>query len=252
MKISIVTVVYNGAATIASAIESVIAQDHPDIEYIVIDGLSKDNTVEIVKSYGDKVSILVSEKDKGIFDAMNKGVGMATGDVIGILNADDYYASPTVLSTVARELERSGADSVFGDLVYVNPDRLDKVVRYYDASGFKLSRFEKGDMPPHPTFFVRRAAYERFGNFDPQFRIVSDYDLMLRFLYIGKLSWVHVPMVMVTMRTGGNSDKGLQTKIKLNREVLLSLKKNGVRSSRWRVYSKYFKKVFQLVRRPKR
>jgi glycosyltransferase involved in cell wall biosynthesis len=251
MKISIVTVVYNGAATIATAVESVIGQDYPDVEYIVIDGGSKDETVAILKSYGDKIAVLVSERDKGIYDAMNKGLARATGDVIGILNADDFYTDATVLSAVARQLEESGADTLIGDLIFVRPDHLDHVLRFYSARDFTLRKFERGDMPPHPTFFVRREVYARLGNFDTQYRMCADFDLMLRFLYIGRVSYTYLPKVMVTMRTGGITNQGLRSKIRLNREILHAMRKNGLPASALRVYSKYITKVFQLVRRPK-
>jgi glycosyltransferase involved in cell wall biosynthesis len=251
MKVSIITVVYNGAATIASAVDSVVAQDHSDIEYIVIDGGSKDNTVEIVQSYGDKIAVLVSEKDKGIYDAMNKGLARATGDVIGILNSDDFYIDTDVISSVVAELNRTGKDSLIGDLIFVTPENLDHVVRFYSSEGFTLRKFEHGDMPPHPTFFVRREIYQRLGNFDTQYRITSDFDLMLRFLYKAKISWSYLPKVMVTMRTGGLTNQGIKSKIKLNREIIASMRNNGLPSGTFKVYSKYFSKVFQLLKRPK-
>lgn len=250
MKISIVTVVYNGEATIASAVDSVLGQDHPDVEYIVIDGASKDRTLEILKGYGDKIAVLVSEPDKGIYDAMNKGLALATGDVIGILNADDYYTESQVLSSVARQMDAAGTEALIGDLVFVKPERLDKVVRYYSSRNFSLRKFECGDMPPHPTFFVRRTVYDRLGNFDTCFRICADFDLLLRFLYIAKVSYTYLPKVMVTMRMGGISNQGLRSKLKLNREIMHSMRKNGLPSGPLRVYSKYFAKIFQLFRRP--
>jgi glycosyltransferase involved in cell wall biosynthesis len=251
MKISIITVVYNGADTIASAVDSVLRQDHPHVEYIVIDGASKDRTMEIVRGYGDRIAVLVSEPDKGLYDAMNKGIARATGDVVGILNADDFYTDATVLSSVAREMERTGADSLIGDLVFVRPDNLDRVVRYYSSRNFSLGKFERGDMPPHPTFFVRRKIYTRLGNFDTQFRMAADFDLLLRFLYTAKISWTYLPKVLVTMRTGGVTNQGLKARFKLNREIMAAMRKNGLPASKWRVYSKYFTKVFQLFRRPK-
>lgn len=251
MKISIVTVVYNGAATIASAVDSVLAQDHPDVEYIVIDGGSKDETVKILQSYGDKIAVLVSEPDKGIYDAMNKGVARATGEVVGILNADDFYTSSDVLAAVARQLTESQANALIGDLIFVQPDRLDHVVRYYSSKGFTIRKFERGDLPPHPTFFVRRKHYEQLGNFDTQYRMTADFDLMLRFLYIAKISYTYLPKVMVTMRTGGVTNQGIKSKIKLNREIMHSMRKNGLPASVFRVYAKYFTKIFQLIRRPK-
>jgi glycosyltransferase involved in cell wall biosynthesis len=251
MKVSIITVVYNGAATIASAVDSVCGQDYADIEYIVIDGGSKDATVDILKSYGDKIAVLVSEPDKGIYDAMNKGLARATGDIIGILNADDFYTDSRVISAVVQAMQASGAETLIGDLVFVQPERLDQIVRFYSSAGFSLKKFERGDMPPHPTFFAKRSAYDRLGNFDTQYRITADFDLMLRFLYIHKLSFVYLPQVMVTMRTGGLTNQGLKSKMRLNREILHSMRKNGLKASTLRVYSKYLTKIFQLLRRPK-
>lgn len=250
MKISVVTVVYNGENTIAQAVESVINQDHPDLEYIVIDGGSKDKTLDILKSYGDKIAVLVSEPDKGIYDAMNKGLAKATGDVIGVLNADDFYTDCTVLSHVAKSLAQSGADCLIGDLVFVAEEDPSKIKRFYSSANFQLSRFEKGDMPPHPTFFARRKLYAQFGNFDTSYRITADYDLMLRMMYIGKAKFTYLPKVMVTMRMGGVSNQGIRSKIKLNKEIMRSMRTNGLPSGPLRVYSKYFTKIFQLFRRP--
>ncbi|MFN8397400.1 MAG: glycosyltransferase family 2 protein [Bacteroidia bacterium] len=251
MKISIITVSYNAAATIRDTIESVMAQDHPDVEYIIVDGGSKDGTMDIVREYSDRMGKVVSERDQGIYDAMNKGVAMATGDVVGILNSDDFYTDGKVLSDVARLLESSGATCLIGDLVIVHPEHPDRIQRYYSSEGFSLSWFEHGDMPPHPTFFVRRELYERHGNFEKSYRITADYDLMLRMMHLGKEPWVRLPRVMVTMRGGGNSNNGLRSKIRLNQEIMHSLHKHGLRSGAFRVYSKYFRKVFQLFRRPK-
>lgn len=251
MKVSIVTVVYNGEATLESAISSVAAQDYPDIEYIVVDGASKDGTLDIARAYPETVTTLVSEPDKGIYDAMNKGLALASGEVIGILNADDFYAAPDVISAVVTQLTASGADSLIGDLVFVQPDALDKVVRFYSSKDFHLKRFEKGDMPPHPTFFAKRELYERHGNFNTDYRITADFDLLLRFLYIEKASFTYLPKVMVKMRMGGLTNSGLSSKLKLNREIHASLNANGIRTSMLKIYSKYFSKIFQLVRRPK-
>lgn len=250
MKVSIITVVYNGEATIESAIRSVREQDYQDIEYIIIDGASKDGTVDIVKKHKDFISKLISEPDRGIYDAMNKGISHATGDIIGILNADDMYASPDVVSSVVKKLEESKADALVGDLVFVKPTDLDKVIRYYSSKDFKIERFEKGDMPPHPTFFVRKEVYERFGTFNTDYRIIADFDLMLRFLYKHRVSFAYLPKVMVKMRTGGLTNQGIGSKIKLNREIKQSLEANGIPASMFKIYSKYFKKIFQLVNRP--
>jgi len=251
MKISIVTVVYNAEATLEGTIQSVMAQDYPDLEYIVVDGKSTDGTLAICERYRDQIDTLVSEPDKGIFDAMNKGIALAKGDFIGILNADDLYAGPEVISAVARQLSESGAESLYGDLVMVKPDNLDKIVRYYSAKDFELARFEKGDMPPHPTFFVHRSAYERFGNFKLNYKIVADYELMLRFLYVKKLSTTYLPMTMIRMRTGGNSSFGVRNTVRLNAEIKASLQEHHIPTSTLKIYSKYFTKALQLLKRPK-
>lgn len=251
MKISIITVAYNAEATIEETIQSVAAQDYPDIEYLIIDGASKDRTLEICGKYKDSISKLVSEPDKGIYDAMNKGLALATGDFIGILNADDLYADPGVISAVVAKLKETQVDSLYGDLVMVDPVNLDKVVRYYSAKSFQLKRFEKGDMPPHPTFFVKRSAYESHGNFKTHYKICADYDLMLRFLYIQKISYTYLPMTMIRMRTGGVSSVGIKSTLMINREIKTSLSENGIPTSMLKIYSKYFTKIFQLIRKPK-
>lgn len=250
MKISIVTVAYNAEKTIADTIRSVAEQDYPDIEYIVIDGGSKDGTVDLCQAQSEHIHTFVSEPDKGIFDAMNKGVARATGDYVGLLNSDDFYEDSGVISRIVEQLKKSGADSVFGDLVIVDPEETDKVVRYYSAKNFNLKRFEKGDMPPHPTFFVRRDAYDRFGDFKLKYRIVADFDLMLRFLYVHGLSFTYLPEVLIRMRGGGNSSFGIKNTMNLNAEIKASLHENGIKSSSLKIYSKYLTKALQLVRRP--
>lgn len=251
MKISIVTVAYNAEKTIEDTIRSVAAQDYPDIEYIVVDGASKDGTGDICKRHAASITTFVSEPDKGIFDAMNKGVALATGEYVALLNSDDFYASETVVSQVAARLKKTGAESLYGDLVIVDPEDTEKVTRYYSAKNFTLKRFEKGDMPPHPTFFVRRDAYDRFGFFKLKYRIIADFELMLRFLHIHGISSTYLPETLVRMRGGGNSSGGIGTTLKLNAEIKAALHENGIRSSSLKIYSKYLSKALQLVRRPK-
>ncbi|MCB9233617.1 MAG: glycosyltransferase [Bacteroidia bacterium] len=250
MKVSIVTVVYNGEAFIETAIRSVLEQDYPDIEYIVVDGASKDGTMAIIGRYRSKIATVISEKDSGIYNAMNKGLRLATGDLVGILNADDFYAGPQVISKVVKALEASGKDTLYADLVYVNPDNLDKVVRYYSANNFRLKHFERGDMPPHPTFFVKRSLYEAFGLFKEDYKICADFELMVRFLYIQKASSTYLPEVLVKMRTGGVSTEGFQSRVTVNKEMQRALRENGIHSSILKIWSKYFYKIFQLFRRP--
>jgi glycosyltransferase involved in cell wall biosynthesis len=250
MKVSLITVCYNAAPLIRSCIDSVLAQDHPDIEYIIVDGNSSDGTQDIVKSYGGRIAKFISEKDKGLYDAMNKGIGMATGEVVGIINADDFYASPGVISRVAREFTDKQADAVFGDIVYVREGDLEKVIRYFPGKGNWPADFTRGLMPPHPSFFVRRRLYEQIGVFDTSYKICADFDLMVRFLYKGAAPFSYVPETFLRMRAGGSSTQGLRSTLTINQEMLRSLRSHGVRSNLLKIYAKYFSKVFQLIARP--
>jgi len=250
MKISIITVAYNAAGTIEDTLRSVAEQDHPDVEYIVVDGSSTDETLAICERYRSSIAQLISEPDEGIYDAMNKGIRRATGDYIGLLNSDDFYAHPQVLSKVAAQLKSSGAHTLWGDLVMVDPENTDRIVRFYSGADFPLKRFEMGDMPPHPTFFVHRSLYEQWGHFKPEYRIVADFELMLRFLYLKKASSTYLPDVMVRMRTGGNSGAGIRNTIRLNAEIKAALQANGVPTSTVKIYRKYARKIRQLFRRP--
>ncbi len=251
MKVSIITVVRNNAATVAGCIESVLGQTHPDIEYIIVDGGSTDGTVEIIRTYERKLSRFISEPDNGIYDAMNNGIGAASGDVIGILNSDDFYADPSVITTVASAFAAYNVQAVFGDLVYVKRDDTNKVVRYYSSAGFTPDRFAYGWMPAHPTFFVKRACYEQFGLFKTDYRIAADFELLARFLGKHHVSYRYIPRVMIKMRTGGLSTRSWRSNVILNREIVRACSENGIRTNAVMVYSKYLTKVFQLLQRPR-
>ncbi|MBE9028900.1 glycosyltransferase [filamentous cyanobacterium LEGE 11480] len=251
MKVSIITAAYNSEKTLRDTIVSVLSQDYPDIEYIVVDGASNDQTGEIVRSFGDQIAQFVSEPDRGMYDAMNKGIALATGDVIGILNSDDFYADATVISSVVDRLQATQADAVFGDLVYVNDSDLSKVTRYYSSARFQPRLFAYGWMPAHPTFFVKRWAYEQYGVFQIDYKIAADYELLTRFLAKYHLAYAYIPQVMVRMRTGGASTTNLMSNWILNREILRACAENGIKTNWFKVLSKYFTKVFQLIRRPK-
>ena len=205
MKVSVITPVYNNKSYIRSCLESVAAQTWPDIEHIVIDGGSTDGTVDIIKRYRDAIAYWVSEPDRGIYDAMNKGLRRATGSIVGILNSDDFYAGQFVIQNVADAFKATRADACYGDLVYVDRADTGKVVRYWQSGQFRRERFRLGWMPPHPAFFVRREVYERSGLFDLSFPLAADYELMLRFLYKNNESAAYIPKVLVKMRTGGAS-----------------------------------------------
>lgn len=250
MKVSIITVTYNAGTTIRDTIESVLAQDYPNIEHIIIDGASTDNTVEIVQSYGDRIARFVSEPDRGMYDGMNKGIKLATGDVVAILNADDVYIHSRVISTIVNQFEQHHVDAVFADLVYVKHDDLDKIVRYYSSAHFHPGKFAYGWMPAHPTFVVKRWAFDLYGFFKIDYKIAADYELLIRFLAIHQMSYHYIPQVLVKMRTGGASTANLSSNWILNREIVRGCLENGIQTNMTKVLSKYFVKVFQLVARP--
>lgn len=249
MKVSLITVCFNAESVIRTAIESVLAQDYPDIEYIVVDGASSDGTMNIVRSYGNKIHHVISEPDEGLYFAMNKGVARATGDIVGILNADDVYANNQVISRVVKEFQEKKVDMTFADLVYVKADDLSQVVRYYPGKGFVPEKFAKGMMPPHPTYFVRQELYQKAGNFDTRYRICADFDLMVRLFVTHQKTYSYIPGILVHMRVGGNSAWGRNT-LQINREMLLSLRSHGVKTNLLKIYSKYFTKIFQLLTKP--
>lgn len=246
MKISIITVSYNSSATIRDSINSILAQDHPDIEYIVVDGNSTDNTLEIVKSFGHQIK-WISEPDNGIYDAMNKGLKIATGDVVGILNSDDFYSTNQIVSQVAAEFSDPSIDVVFGDLVFVDPQNLNKTVRKYSSAKWNPDRFAWGFMPAHPSVFIRGKYYEQFGLFKTDYKIAADYELLIRFLYVHKLKYRYLPHTMVKMRTGGVSSKNLMSNVVLNNEIIRACHENGINTNVMKVYSKYVTKIFELV-----
>jgi glycosyltransferase involved in cell wall biosynthesis len=245
-KISIVTAVYNNRETVRQAIESVISQDYPLIEYIIVDGASTDGTIEIIRSYEDRISKFISEPDCGIYDAMNKGLNLATGEIIGILNSDDFYFNNEVISDIVREFDKTEVDIVYGDLLYVSPDNLNKVVRYYSSAKCTPDSFAWGWMPAHPTCFIKKSAYEKHGDFKTNYKIAADYEIMTRFMAKYRLSYSYLPKVMVKMRTGGVSTRNLQSNWILNREIVRACKENGISTNILKVLSKYFTKIFQL------
>lgn len=242
VKISIITVVWNNKETIKDSIDSVLNQTYKNIEYIIIDGASSDGTVEVVKSYGDKITRFVSEKDNGLYDAMNKGIGLATGHIIGILNSDDFYIDDKVIEKVVREFEEKNVDSVYADLVFVKPKNLDKSVRYYDSSHFNPSKFAYGWMPAHPTFFVKKEIYDKHGVFRTNLKIAADFDLLARFLYTYKISYSYMQEVSVKMRLGGVSTSfgSIWTN---NIEQLKVCKDNNIKTNIFKILSKYPRKL---------
>ncbi len=250
MKVSIITVSKNSEKTIKNTIKSIQSQDYSNIEHIIIDAMSTDDTIDIVQTLLDDKSRFISEPDQGIYDGMNKGIRLATGDIIGILNADDFYSNNDVISTVVDVFIDSEVDCVFGDLVYVRPDNLNKIVRYYSSSKFHPKLFAYGWMPAHPTVFLKRYTYEQYGMFKTDYQIASDYELMVRFLAKYKLSYQYIPRVMVKMRTGGTSTMNFKSNWILNLEIVRGCAENEIQTNIIRVLLKYFSKVFQLIQRP--
>ena len=226
MKISVITVTYNSAATIADTVESVLTQTHPDVEYLIVDGASTDATLEQLEPYRERLAGLLSEPDQGMYDAMNKGIAQATGDVVAILNSDDVYADAEVLAKVAACFEASGADCVYGDLHYVSAD-LRKVVRNWVSGEYRAGRFASGWHPPHPSFFVKRSVYAELGTFRTELRIAADYEFMLRALHAEDCSVAYLPEVLVKMRTGGASNRSIRNIWKANRECYQAWRMNG-------------------------
>ena len=249
MKISIITVVWNNKDTIKDAIDSVLAQTYENIEYIIIDGASSDGTVEIVKSYGNKITKFLSEKDNGLYDAMNKGIVQATGDIVGILNSDDFYIDEFVIEKVVQEFKDKEVDSLFADLVFVKPENLDKTVRYYDSSHFRPEKFAYGWMPAHPTFFVKREVYDKYGTFKLDYKIAADYEILVRFLQKYKISYTYLNQVIIKMRLGGISTSGVKSNYILNKEIIRACRENGISTNWIKVLSKYPKKMLGLFKR---
>jgi len=242
VKITVVTVSFNSAATIADTLGSVAEQTYPNIEHLVLDGASVDGTLDIVRAHGSPHTRLISEPDKGMYDAMNKGIALATGEVIGFLNSDDYFKEPYALERIAREFESPDVEACFGDLVYVNPNTAN-VVRYWKSRPFKKGDFAKGWCPAHPTFYVRRSVFQRLGCFDLTYRLGSDVELMMRFMERGGIFSSYIPNVLVCMRTGGVSNKSWKSIVIQNQEIYKALHHNGV------TFSPLLFWTFKLARR---
>ena len=228
MRVSIITVVYNNVAHISEAIESVVSQDYHSIEYIVVDGGSTDGTLEIIDKYREHIAICLSEPDRGIYDALNKGFALATGDVIGIMHSDDLFVDEQVVEEVAALFDEPSVDAVYGDLEYVAKGDTNRIIRHWRSGEYSPSRLKWGWMPPHPTLFLRRRVIEQWGGFDTKFRIAADYDVILRYFGKGRIRASYIPRVLVKMRVGGESNKSLKKIIRKSREDYLALKRNGV------------------------
>ncbi len=247
MKISIITVAYNSAKTIADTLDAVAMQTHKDVEHLVIDGASKDGTVEMVLSHSNPKICLISEPDKGIYDAMNKGLAKATGEVVGFLNSDDFYADTAVLAKIANAFQDTTVDAIYADLVYVTQDN-SRIVRYWKSKPFTKGDFAKGWCPAHPTFYVRKSAIERLGLFDQSYKLAADMEFMLRYLERGQVRAVYIPHVLVRMRLGGASNQSWKSIVQQNKEIFAALRKNGVPFSKmWFAANKVVSRLWQFA-----
>lgn len=249
MKVSIITVCFNSASTIVDAIRSVSEQSHSDIEHIIIDGASSDQTIDLIQQEQGRLSVIVSEPDKGIYDAMNKGIKLAKGEIIGTLNSDDLYADENVIADVVRRFSDSSCEGLYADLVYVDRKDPAKIVRYWKSGDYRPGSFRKGWMPPHPTFFVCREVYEKFGAFTTLLKSAADYEIMLRLIHKHHIRLSYLPRVIVRMRVGGKSNVTLMNRIRANREDKRAWEINGLRPGPFTFVRKPLSKVEQFFRK---
>lgn len=247
--ISIITATYNSAETINDTIKSVLCQTNKDFEYIIVDGGSIDETIDIVKSYESEFSgrlKWVSEKDKGIYDAMNKGIKMASGDIIGILNSDDYYTSDDILQTIADAFKCQTVDAIYGDIHFIKDGVPDKCVRYYSSRLFSPFWLRFGFMPAHPSFYCKRDVFDKSGLYRLDYKIGSDYEMMVRLFRKHKISSRYVPKDFVTMRTGGASNSNLQSRLTLIKEDVKACRDNGIYTNELFICLKFLYKIFEF------
>ena len=251
MKISVVTATFNSARTVRDTLESVLRQTYPDVELIVKDGGSTDATLDICREYEPRFEgrmRILSGPDKGIYDAMNQGIEAATGDVVGLLNSDDFYSADDIMAVVAATLAETGCDAVYGDIHFVSDKDLTRPIRYYSSAGFRRERMMQGWMPAHPSFYCRRDIYLKFGLFDTSFPVAADFEQLLRLIYIHCISTRYIARDFVTMRIGGSSTKSLGSRFQIMKDHLRAFRKNGIPNNALRLSSRYLSKVFEYFR----
>jgi len=246
VKISIITITFNSVATIEQTICSVIEQSYKDIEYIIVDGKSTDNTVLIVEKYKSHIHQIVSENDEGLYDALNKGIALATGDVIGILHSDDFYVHKEVISKYAQLFSDPLIEGAYSDLYYVDKANTDKVIRKWKSGKYVSGSFLNGWMPPHPTFFVRKSVYEKFGKFNTTFKTAADYELMLRFIHKNKILLAYLPEFTIKMRVGGKSNVSIKSRLNANQEDRKAWEINNLIPRFYTLYLKPIRKIIQF------
>lgn len=248
MKVSIVTVCFNSDLYLEHTIKSVLSQDYSDIEYIIIDGGSKDKSCAIIKKYEPLFEgrmKWISEPDRGLYDAMNKGIKMATGDIVGTLNSDDFFTSNDIISKIVQQFGEDQPELVYGDIHFVRPDNLDKCVRYYSSSVFRPSLLRLGFMPAHPSMYIKRECFEKYGFYSLDYKIAADFDLVARYIHKHKIKYKYLNRDFVTMRTGGES----ANRMLLNKETARACRKNGIYTNMFILPLKYLYKIFEFVKR---
>jgi glycosyltransferase involved in cell wall biosynthesis len=246
-KISIITVTFNSAATIEQTIQSVLNQSYPNIEYIIIDGLSTDATLEIISRYKTKIRHVISEKDKGLYDALNKGLKLATGEYTGIIHSDDFYIDAEVIANVMKTFLTSNTDGVYGDLYYVDAIDTDKIVRKWKSGIYKRNHFKWGWMPPHPALFLKRDCYVKFGYFSDQLKSAADYELMLRMIHKYQIQLAYLPNYLVKMRVGGMSNKSIKNRLRANQEDAKAWTMIGLKPYFFTKWLKPIRKIWQFI-----
>jgi glycosyltransferase involved in cell wall biosynthesis len=247
LKVTIITVTYNAEKYLDDCIRSVLAQTYSNIEYLIIDGGSKDGTVQLIRSYESHITRWISEKDAGMYDALNKGMRLATGDVIGILNSDDILHDPNVIEKLVDKFEQEKTDAIYGDLVYVEADNTDRIIRAWKGQSYKRNRFRWGWMPAHPTFYVKRSVVEQYGGYLLDFSSAADYEWMSRLLYLHQVSASYLPQCIVRMRTGGQSNVTWKARWKANRNDRRSMAKNGIPLPALASFLKPLRKLIQYI-----
>lgn len=252
MKVSIITVVYNREKTIERAVQSVLHQSYKNIEYIIIDGASTDRTLQVIEPYKEQIAVIISEKDNGMYDALNKGIRLATGDIIGVLHADDEFATTTTIQTIVdRLMSNPVIDAVYGDVGFVKENEPGKIVRYYSSAIFNTNLFKWGFMPAHPTFFCYKKYFDLYGMYRTDLDIAADFDLLARFLRRHQLHTSYIPQMLVRMNMGGKSTKGISSTIQINKEIKQILTEQKIPSSYLRLYARYFIKVQEFWNKKK-